>query len=292
MAEIKIETGDNIQEITQFPVRIGRAVDNDIVVRAMAVADYHAIIENSPEGLQVRNLHDAQLNGKPIRSRALVRHNSNLTIGSATLKLWLNAKEKMPNAARTNKWKIFTNPFCALIWFTLAIALPVWTDYLQTNVKYVLNWQMIFIITTLILGLVWMVHSMVLPVSRRYLITPLISIISALSLFSELTDQTAYWFNFQYSFGWADTLSLIISSSTTIYLLRAFLRDFIPIGGRLLRRCTIAVSLPMLLLLTYNYLQKNDFFSQQPGKYPSYAQGLLKNIAPGKNIKTIEKFFE
>ncbi|WP_072576472.1 FHA domain-containing protein [Suttonella ornithocola] len=290
MAEIRIETKDAVYEPQTFPIRIGRAVDNDIMIRAVGVSDYHAIIENGAEGLEIRNLHEAHINGKKIRSRALLRENSFLTLGTATLRLWLNPKAKMPNPARAAKWKIFTHPVMAIMWFILAIALPLWTDFLQTDVRYVLNWRLIFFSVLFILGLVWIIHSMLLPVARRYLVIPIVGIVSALSFLSDLSDQAAYWFDFQYSFGWTDTLFLILVAAIFLYVFRAFLRDFIPLGGRLLNRCTIAVALPCLLLLLYSYLQSNNFFSQRPGSFPSYHRGLLKNIAPLTTPKSIDAF--
>ena len=43
--ELTVENQDNIYRVHTYPVRIGRAKDNDIIVKAPFVADYHAVIE-------------------------------------------------------------------------------------------------------------------------------------------------------------------------------------------------------------------------------------------------------
>ncbi len=290
MAELKIETLYDIYTPESYPIRIGRAVDNDIVLRALGVADYHVLIEQSGEGLQIRNLHEAELNGKPIRSRVLLHNNSSLTLGSSRVKLWLNTKAPMPNPSQSGKWKIFTHPACAAIWFFMALALPMWMDYLRTQTRYVMNWYLLFMCTVIILGLVWMMHSMILPLVRRYLLVPLIGIVSALSFFSDMSDQIVYWLAFQFGIPWLDLASLLLMWFISLVIFRSFFRDFIPLAGRLLNRYTVAISLPCLFLLLYNFLLGHDFFAHRAGSYPNYHQALVKDKLPMVEEETIASF--
>lgn len=292
MAEITIETKNDVYEPTQFPVRIGRAVDNDVVIRALGVADYHAILEETPAGLQVRNLHAAQLNGKTIRSRAVIDKNSFLTLGSAKVKIWLNPKGKMPNPAHSAKWRLLTHPAAVMFWLFTSLALPMWSDYLETVTRYVINWKYLFLLTVLVLALVWIVHSMILPITRRYLLVPLLGITAVFSTASEILDFVIDRLAFQINWVGLDVLGYALSAGIYILLIRAFMRDFIPMGGRLLTRYAFAISLPCILLLIYNYLQEHDFYSQRPGSYPSYNHQLYQNPLPGVSYQPISQFLQ
>lgn len=291
MAELKIETRYDVYEATQFPVRIGRAVDNDIVIRALGMADYHAIIEQSPEGLQVRNLHDAEINGKVLRSRALINKNSALTLGSSLIKLWVDPKAPMPNPAKSRKWSWITHPVAAMFWFALALAFPMWLDYLQTPINYFANWRLLFICTCIILAIVWIIHSMILPLVRRYLLIPLLGLVSALSLLSDVMGEVVYWLTFQFNVLWLDWISLFLVSAILIWLFRAFFRDFIPLSGKLLTRYTLAICLPCLLLLFYSFLKSHDFFTYRSGSFPIYHNGLLQHKLSISEDKSIQEFF-
>lgn len=291
MARLTIETRYGVHEIEQFPIRIGRAVDNDIVLRALGVADYHALIEQSAEGLQIRNLHEAQINGKPIRSRAIISKNSALTLGSSLVKLWLDPKAPMPNAAKSGKWKWLTHPIAALTWFMLCLALPMWIDYLKTPINYFANWRLLFISAVTILAIVWVVHSMILPLVRRYLLIPLLGLVSMLSLLSSISEQIVYWLIFQIDLPWLDFVAFLILSGIFVWAFRAFFRDFVPLSGKLLTRYTLAICLPCLLLLFYNFLEPHDFFTYRSGSFPNYHSGLLQHKLPLREDKSIAEFF-
>src|SRR5262245_28998425 len=55
------------------PVRLGRARDNDIVLALPEIADHHAIITASPQGVALRALEGETflLNGKPVATATL-----------------------------------------------------------------------------------------------------------------------------------------------------------------------------------------------------------------------------
>ena len=291
MAELKIETRYEVYEAEQFPVRIGRAVDNDIVIRALGVADYHLIIEESPEGLQIRNLHEAQINSKNLRSRAVIDKNTAITIGSSLIKLWIDPKAPMPNAAKSGKWLWITQPVAAICWFMLALALPMWTDYLETPINYFANWRLLFFSAATILAIVWVIHSMILPLVRRYLLIPLLGLVPPLPLFTTINDKIVYWLIFQLNINWLDFPAFLLSCGVFIWIFRAFFRDFVPLSGRLLTRYTLAICLPCLLLLFYNYLKPHNFFTYRSGSFPSYHKGLLQHKLPLKEEKSISEFF-
>ena len=66
--ELTVENQDNIYRVHTYPVRIGRAKDNDIIVKAPFVADYHAVIEQGAQGLTIRSLEQSHANGERIHT--------------------------------------------------------------------------------------------------------------------------------------------------------------------------------------------------------------------------------
>jgi len=122
--ELTVENQDNIYRVHTYPVRIGRAKDNDIIVKAPFVADYHAVIEQGAQGLTIRSLEQSHANGERIPTTRPLTNNTLLQIGTATLKLWLDSGKPMPLAHKQRRWwPLFTHPVAVTAWFLAAIFL-------------------------------------------------------------------------------------------------------------------------------------------------------------------------
>ena len=143
----------------------------------------------------------------------------------------------------------------------------------------------------ILLGLTWITHSMIQPLARRYLILPVLGLISAYSTVSDLLTAAADWYSFQFNSTGAGTWATILGFAGFLALYRAFLRDHIPLAGRILWRATALTLLPTLLLVTYGYLRDHDFYSQRPGSYPVYPNKLQNSVLLDSQIKPIKNFF-
>ena len=141
-----------------------------------------------------------------------------------------------------------------------------------------------------LLGMTWIVHSMILPLSRRYLILPVLGIISAYSAGSGLMDSLSGWYGFQFNSTAAAICGTLLAYLGYLWLHRAFLRDHVPLAGRVLRRATLLTALPVTLLVSYAYLRDHDFFSQRPGSYPVYQNKLGSSVLLDSQIKPIKNF--
>lgn len=291
MDKIKIECNGQMYQPTRFPLRIGRVWGNDIVVCAPGVADDHARIEKTPEGLVLHAVAEAHLDGKKIRGKSLLKHNGLLTIGAATLRLWSDSEQVMPKSQCARAWGVLAHPVAALVWFVSALFLSLWENYLNTEKYYIFNWHLLFTLTLTLLALVWLLHGIVSPIARRHLVFPLLGVVSLVSLVSHLLDQAAYWYAFQFGTGGFGWLMLFASAGACIWLLRVFLRAFVPLYGKMLNRYALLLALPVLLLLSYRFLQSRDFFAYRAGSYPSYHHGLLREMAPWRKAMPLERFF-
>ena len=102
--ELTVENQDNIYRVHTYPVRIGRAKDNDIIVKAPFVADYHAVIEQGAQGLTIRSLEQSHANGERIPTTRPLTNNTLLQIGAATLKIWTDRSKPMPYADKRRQY--------------------------------------------------------------------------------------------------------------------------------------------------------------------------------------------
>lgn len=291
MEKIRIEYNGQIHEPTQFPLRIGRSAENDIIVCAPGVAEAHALIENTPEGLILSSVAESHLDGKKIRGKTLLKSKGMLTLGAATLRLRIDPQQKTANPKRTRTWGLIAHPVAACVWFVLALFVPLWVNYLNTEKYYIFNWYLLFMVALTLLALVWLLHGIVLPIARRNLIFPLLGMVALLFLFSHLLDQAFYWYAFQFGDRGLDGLKFFASVGVCIWLLRTVLRNSVPLYGSMLNRYALLLALPLLFLLFYNFMKNKDFFSHRAGSYPRYHHGLLREMAPWRETISLEQFF-
>ena len=291
-SELTIETPEQVYCISRYPVHIGRSADNDITIKSPFVADHHAVIEDSGQGLTIRSLGESHANGTRIRTTRPLDGNTLLQIGAATLKIWTDRSKPMPYADKKRRWwPLLTHPAAVFCWFAAAIALPMWDGYLDSPQSYIFDYNRFITLLITLLGITWIVHSMILPLSRRYLILPVLGIISAYSAGSDIVDSLAGWYGFQFNSAAAATCGTVLAYLGYLWLHRAFLRDHIPLAGRVLRRATLLTALPVTLLVSYAYLRDHDFFSQRPGSYPVYQSELGSSVLFNSQIKPIKNFF-
>lgn len=292
MAELKITIDDGrVFSIKHFPLTIGSAADNHIVITADGVAEHHATIAQTAEGLSVCGARETYLNQQLLQDATLLTQSAVLTLGSVSLRVEFIA-DKTQTPARRRGFSGLFHPVLAVFYFVGAIALPLWQDYLNTPTRYVFNWRLTFYLGLILLILVWVLHSMIAPLAKRYLLFPLLGLVSLLALLSDGIDIMAYWGNFQFSHTGFDILGFLLSSVVTLSLVCYFLRRFVALSGASLLRYTLALSLPCLLLLTYSFMQPRNFFAERAGSYPEYHQGLLPHIHGSVEIKTVEKFLK
>lgn len=289
MAKLIVEHQGKAWKIDHFPLKIGKMADNDLIVSS--AAPYHAVVEETPEGLQLRPVQECHLNGEKVEGARLLAGNARLNLGGAVLPLWLDAEAAMPGMRADKRWAWVAHPVAALLWFVLAVALPLWIGYLSAPQRYLLDYSVIFTMTATIIALVWLMNAFLLPLVGRHLIVPLIGIISCLSVFNDLAEQAAYYFNFQLDWSGFNLGALLLTITVFLVVLRRFLRDSTAIAGRALNRYTLGAALPCLLLLIFGFMSHHDFFAQRGGTYPNYHRELLPHMMPGVSAKPIDTLF-
>lgn len=288
--ELIIEYNGQIYRFNRFPVHIGSALDNDLIVKAPLTADYHAVIDKTPEGFQLRSVSKSYLDGKRIGTTGSLRDNAVLQMGTGVLKIWLYPEKVMPSIIKKSRlWLFFTHPAAVWSWFAAAVILPTWGGYLNSAKTYIMDYETPLIVICWIVGLTWVIHSMIFPLARRYLILPILGLISAYITFGVLADYLADWYGFQFSNNYGDALSAVGVFALFVWLYYHFLHDFVPLAGQALWRTTILSILPVMLFTAYLYLRQNDFFKTRPGSYPAYQTTLQQHIFFKNKIKSINE---
>lgn len=292
MARLNIETPYELYRIEKFPIRIGKAVDNDIVLRSAGIADYHLIIEEKGDGLHIRKLSDARINGKKINSSQYIEQNSIVTLGSRWIKLWFNKNLAMPNPADALFWRIICHPISACIWFFLCLLRLTWQDYLASAQEYSLNLLLLSVHTGLTFFLLALMHSLIVPLAKRYLFFPLLGLISFLSFIYDLSYSLTQQLIFQSNLYALNYLHFLLNLILSYVLVRLFCRDFIPLTGRALNHYSLIIALPILFLISYLFLNENNFYDRRANSQANYQSLLLPQKSQLKKAKSIAQFFD
>lgn len=288
--ELIIEYNGQIYRFDSFPVHIGRALNNELVVKAPLVADYHAVIDKTAKGLQVRSLAKSYLDGKRISTTGTLFDNAILQLGTAGLKIWLYPEKTMPSIVKKSPfWALFTHPVTAWGWFIAAVILSTWGSYLNSAQTYIMDYETPLVVICWIAALTWVIHSMILPLSRRYLVLPVLGLVSAYITFGVLADDVADWYGFQFNTHYGDAVSAVGVFVVFAWVYYRFLHDFVPLAGPALWRAAVLSLLPVMLFTAYVYLKQNDFFKVRPGSYPAYQTTLQQHIFLKSHIKSLNE---
>lgn len=179
----------------------------------------------------------------------------------------------------------------ALFWFVLALVESLFMDALMQEMTYTFNWHLLFRVAMVLLVLTWVMHGLLLPVAKRYVVWPFLGMISILSIFSDATDEFARWFGYAYGGTVMSWVMLVVTIAVSVGVFSRYLHRFLGLTGRALGKVTGIISLPCIILLGYNFFVLHDFFVHRSGTYPAYHQALYEHLPPGKKAGDLAHFF-
>ncbi|MBR1375482.1 MAG: hypothetical protein IJ566_05315 [Cardiobacteriaceae bacterium] len=188
-------------------------------------------------------------------------------------------------------WLLLTSPFMAIVWFILYLLDPVYNDYLSSAQQYLPNYKLLFFCLLIILGLVWIANSLTVVNKNTNKKPPLMAWLGITAFFSLLSsgiELAGDYFSFYTGFLWTGLGTLFISTLVLIILYRAFLIHYL--DTKKINILALTISLPCIVLMSYQYLQVHKFFSERVGRVPSYNRILM----PAENTqkKSIKDFLE
>lgn len=188
-------------------------------------------------------------------------------------------------------WRLLTHPVMVAFWFILALLLPLGVGFLNTQSRYVLDLQLLFISAAILLSIAWLMNLMLMPMLKSTLILPLLGILSFISVLSDIGDEVYFWAAFQWPVPWLNALIYLLLAVIFIVLLRGLLKSLKTDNGQRPSRIWLLVATPFLLLITYDFFNSYNYFIDLHGRVPVFHHGLSAWTLPGTETQSIEGFF-
>jgi len=270
-------------KIDSFPVTIGRAFDNDIILQDVTISPHHLVINKEDDEISIQNLSNengTKLNGQNIENEPVkVSLPANLVISDMKARL-LSADMKVEKTHIRNcsgLFCIFTNPIWAVLLLIATIGLLFLEKYFITPVAK----ETLYYVSS-VLPSVWMILGVTVVISgisrlstHRWEIIPALSIASLIFLIPQLFDYIGHYLSYLFTSdslaSWLKYLAkfLIIPVLLAIFIIKTIRTKWWPAIG-----VSVLVYSPFIafqLLGVVDELTTKSGFSE----IPSYNQTLL-----------------
>lgn len=203
--EIQTRGLNQYHRLEQFPVTIGRALDNDVILSDNSVSPYHLRLEQDAEGqvfahnLSSENgtrLNKHQLGVQPVQ----VPIPSQLLLGNRKLRL---ASTEMPvETTHVSRCGGLFAPFCKPLWAALLLLLTVVSLLLNDYLNVAVAKEPLYYISGILPTLVWMLFAtlVISGITRlfthRWEFAPALSVVSLFNLVPMVLEEISGWLSY------------------------------------------------------------------------------------------------
>jgi len=302
MAEVILETIQrgihHYHKLDAFPVRIGRAFDNDIILQDVTISPHHLVIDQEDGKIIVKNLSNENgtvLNGKKMGQEALpVSLPVDLKISDLKARLLSSDMPVEETHVRdcSGLFCIFSSPVWAFLLLASTIGLFFLERYLVTPVAK----EPLYYLSS-VLPSIWMILGIMVVISgisrlstHRWEIIPAISIASLIFLVPQIFDYLAHFISYLFT---SDTLGSWLKSSARFLVIPALLAAFMvkTIHTKWLPAIGVAI-LVYSPFLAFQLLGVVDELSLKSGfsEVPSYSQTLLPSDTRLNSTISLDQF--
>jgi hypothetical protein len=255
------------QAVWRWPVRIGRALDNDLVLDDEHVAAFHAMLEgDGAAGARLRvgdTLNGMQLDGRPLRAgdEAALASGARLLIGHTRLKLRLPGEVLAPErpierAMAAPQRSVALLALAVIAWMAVQRWIELepgsswsqWLPFLLSAPVALVGWS-----------LLWALGSKLFQ--RRFEFLPHLKLTLAFFLAAAVAELVLRTLSFVSGWAWPTHLSTLAQSALLVALVHAQLGLVLPQMRRIL-----AVAMATLfvvaqgVMLALNYQRSDRFF--------------------------------
>lgn len=212
-------------KLETFPVTIGRAFDNDIILSDNSVSAHHLRLERTADGdILVQNLSNengTRLNGHKLGQQAVtVPLPSQLLLGTRKLRVLRSDMpvESTDTGRCTGPFSLLCQPWAAAGLFVASLAMGVFNEYLDTSRQQ----DALFFLSKLLESLLWMlVFALVISgvtrlLTHRWEFTPVLSVVGLFTLVPLLLQPLGSWLDYFFT---SDTPSLWLTTGVGNFLL-------------------------------------------------------------------------
>ncbi|MGB0847347.1 MAG: FHA domain-containing protein [Thiolinea sp.] len=221
--EIITHSLNHYHRLTEFPVTIGRALDNDIILSDATVSSHHLEIDLDEDGqLVLRNLsseNGSKVNRQPLREQPVtVKLDDNpvrISLGSRRARLLRSDMDVGQTSVRncSGLYVLFCKPVWSVILMVLTMLAFLSENYLQTmyekDVAYYLSDLMPYML--IMIGLTLLVAGISRLSIQRWEVGAALSLVALIMLgphvLGELGHMVNYFFTATWPMGWLVLLS-------------------------------------------------------------------------------------
>ncbi len=302
MAKVILETIQRgvhrYHKIEKFPVTVGRAFDNDIILQDVTISPHHLVITDENDGYQITNLTDE--NGTKVNRKKIDDGPQEVTLPVnfqiSNLKARLLSTDMAVEKTRLHDCSglfcIFSNPIWAMALLLTTIGLFFLERYFATPVAKEPLYYLSNVLPSIwiMLGIGVVIAGVSRLSTHRWEIVPAISIASLIFLVPQLFDYVGHYVSYLFT---SDTLGSWLKNAARFLIIPALLAAFIvkTIHSKWLPAAGVAV-LVYSPFLAYQVLGLVDDLSLTSGfsKVPSYSQTLLPGDTRLNKSISLEQF--
>ncbi len=203
--EIQARGLNQYHHLDQFPVTIGRGLDNDIILSDGSISAHHIRLEQNPEGqIELHNLSDengTRVNGQLVKhSPMIIDLPAQLLIGNRFARLLSSDMSvESTQVSRCTGWFItLCHPASAILLFILTISVLVANEYLGTTLQK----EPLYYISNLLLKLLLLLAGfLVLTVvsrifTNRWQLAPILSLVSLFGVLPLAFESIGHWLDY------------------------------------------------------------------------------------------------
>lgn len=228
LLEIQLRPLSQYYRLTKFPVRIGRALDNDIILSDPTVSPHHLEIDQTEQGkLCFRNLskeNGSRLNGKALTAASLaITQPINLRLGNRRMRLLTSAMQVTQTSVNHCRgWsKVFCYPLCALGLVGVTGLAFFYESYLQSifrkELVYYLSSVMPYLLGLIALAL--LIAGISRLANQRWEFFPALGLAALCMLVPHLLGELGHALNYLVTANWPLESLLLLSNFLLIPLL-------------------------------------------------------------------------
>lgn len=203
--EIQARGLNQYHTLEQFPVTIGRALDNDIILSDNSVSPHHLRLEQDEAGqVFAHNLsaeNGTRLNGNKLGQQPVqVPLPSQLLLGNRRVRLLTSDMPvETTHASRcSGVFVLLCKPLWAGLLLLLTIGLTLFNDYLGTTIQQEPLFYLGKLLSNLLWTLLWtlLIGGVTRLVIHRWEFVPAVSVVSLFTLIPLLLQQGGSWLDY------------------------------------------------------------------------------------------------
>ena len=290
----------NYHKISSFPVTVGRAFDNDIILQDITISPHHLVITKENDLISIQSLSNengTKLNGVAINNEPIdITLPANLAISDMKARILSSEMPVEETYIRScsGLFCLFTNPFWAALLLISTIGLLFLEKYFITPVSKEPLYYLSSVLPSIwiMLGVTVVITGISKLSTHRWEIIPAVSIASLIFLVPQLFDYLGHYLAYLFT---SDSLAswlkyfakfLVIPILLAIFIVKTIRTKWWPAIG-----VSILVYSPFIafqLLGVVDDLTSKSGFSE----IPSYSQTLLPGDTRLNSTISLDQFIK